>query len=127
MFYIHKGMSPCQSKNIRTDIMEKEKKSYFINVIEAQDGKMHEVFNFNFGGHHDLAKLVDKTEKAGLVGKEKHAMELVLGVRLLHHVLKKYPDSELMSSFAPQLKAFKDAIKETIKSKIGGCSCNCNQ
>lgn len=35
--------------------MDKEKKSYYFNVIEAKDGKMNEVMNFNFGGHHDLA------------------------------------------------------------------------
>lgn len=106
--------------------MEKQKRHYFINVVEANDeGKMCEALNFNFGGHHDLARLVDKTIAAGLVEKDKHAKELVLGVRLLHHVLKKNPDSELFSAFAPQLKAFKDAIKETIHEKTGsGCSCN---
>lgn len=106
--------------------MEKQKRHYFINVVEANDeGKMCEVMSFNFGGHHDLGKLVDKTMAAELVGKDKHAKELVLGVRLLHHVLKKYPDSELFSAFAPQLKAFKDAIKDSIHAKIGGgCGCN---
>lgn len=29
--------------------MDKEKKSYYFNVIEAKDGKMNEVMNFNFG------------------------------------------------------------------------------
>lgn len=109
--------------------MEKQKRHYFINVVEANDEcKMCEAMGFNFGGHHDLAKLVEKTKAAGLVEKDKHAMELVLGVRLLHHVLKKNADNELFSAFAPQLKAFKDAIKDTIHQKVGGgCNCGCNK
>ena len=39
--------------------MDKEKKSYFFNVIEAKDGKMAEVMDFNFGGHHDLAAMAE--------------------------------------------------------------------
>ncbi len=98
--------------------MEKEKKSYFFNVIEANEGKMTEVMNFNFGGHHDLAAMVDKVRQAGIVEKDKHAKELVLGIRLLHHVMKKNPDSELFKAFAPQFKAFKDAFKVKV-----GCNC----
>lgn len=50
-----------------------DKKSYFVNVIESKDNKMSEVMNFNFGGHHDLAAMVDKTREAGLFAKDKHA------------------------------------------------------
>ncbi len=27
-----------------------DKKSYYVNMVEAKDGKMSEVLNFNFGG-----------------------------------------------------------------------------
>ena len=42
--------------------MDKEKKSYHFNITEVQDGKIQEVMNFNFGGHHDLAVMVKKLE-----------------------------------------------------------------
>lgn len=102
--------------------MDKEKKSYYFNVIEAKDGKMGEVMNFNFGGHHDLADMVDKAKASGIFAKDKHAKEFVLGMRLLHHALKKNPDVALFAEFAPQFKAFKDKVR----SQFGcGCSCGC--
>lgn len=100
--------------------MEKEKKSYYINVIEAKDGKMCEVMNFNFGGHHDLAAIVERVKASGVVSEDKYAKQLVLGLRLLHHAIKKNPNSEIFQAFAPQLKAFKDALKEK-----SGCGCDC--
>ena len=69
--------------------MDKEKKSYFFNVIEAKDGKMAEVMDFNFGGHHDLAAMAERVRAAGVFEKDKHAKEFVVAMRLLHHVLKK--------------------------------------
>ena len=88
----------------------KTKRSYHFNVTEVVDNKIQETMSFNFGGHHDLAAMADKVAASGTFSK-KHADELVLGVRLLHHVLKKYPDNELFKAFAPQLKAFKDSLK----------------
>lgn len=100
----------------------KDKKSYHFNVTQVEDGKIKEVMNFNFGGHHDLARLVARTEAAGVVSG-KHAMELVLGVRFLHHVLKKNPDNELFQSFYPALEEFKKALKATVKGDDCGCQC----
>ncbi|MCH5347655.1 MAG: DUF3861 family protein [Muribaculaceae bacterium] len=94
--------------------MDKEKRSYHFNVTEVVDGKIQEVMNFNFGGHHDLAALVEKVVETGEF-KEKHVKELVVGVRLLHHVLKKYPDNQIFMDFAPYFKAFKDKLKEQVK------------
>lgn len=94
---------------------DKVKRSYHINVTEVVDNKIKEVLNFNFGGHHDLAALVEKAVAVGNI-TEKHAKELVLGVRLLHHVLKKYPENELFKNFAPQLHDFKHALKEQAKA-----------
>lgn len=86
------------------------KHSYHFNVTEVVDGKIKEVMDFNFGGHHDLAELVEKAVAVGNI-TEKHAKELVCGVRLLHHVVKKYPENEIFKAFAPALKEFKDALK----------------
>lgn len=94
--------------------MEKTKHSYHFNVTEVVDNKVKEVMNFNFGGHHDLAELVEKAVAVGNI-TEKHAKQLVVGVRLLHHVLKKYPENEIFKEFAPELKAFKDNLKEQVK------------
>ena len=74
------------------------------------DNKVKDVFNFNFGGHHDLAEIVDKAVAVGNI-TEKHAKQLVCGVRLLHHVMKKYPENEAIKAFAPKFKEFKDALK----------------
>ena len=93
----------------------KVKHSYHFNVTEVIDGKIKEVFAFNFGGHHDLAELVEKAVAKGNI-TEKHAKELVCGVRLLHHVLKKYPENPIFKQFAPQLKEFKDALKAETNS-----------
>lgn len=41
-----------------------DKKSYYVNMIEAKDGKIKEVLDFNFGGHHDIAAMVEKTAQA---------------------------------------------------------------
>lgn len=96
-----------------------EKKSYYVNVIESKDGKMAETLNFNFGGHHDLAAMVDNAKASGIFAKDKHAKEFVLGMRFLHHVLKKYPDAELFKTFWPQFEEFKKSVKATL-----GCNCN---
>ena len=88
----------------------KTKHSYHFNVTEVVDNKIKEVFDFNFGGHHDLKEMVEKTIASGTI-TEKHAKELVCGVRLLHHVLKKYPENEVFKAFAPQLKEFKESLK----------------
>lgn len=95
----------------------KEKRSYHFNITEVVDGKIQEVMNFNFGGHHDLAALANHAQaKYGL--EEKHADELVLGMRLLHHVLKKYPDNAEFAEFQSKLNAFKHVLKG------GDCGCN---
>ena len=94
----------------------KEKKSYHFQVAEVIDNKVKDVFNFNFGGHHDLAQMVDKAVAVGNI-TEKHARQLVCGVRLLHHVLKKYPENEAFKAFAPKFKEFKDALKDQANNK----------
>ena len=43
----------------------KEKRSYHFNISEVVDGKIQEVMNFNFGGHHDLAAMVEKISAKG--------------------------------------------------------------
>lgn len=88
----------------------KPKRSYHFQVAEVIDNKVKDVFNFNFGGHHDLAEIVDKAVAVGNI-TEKHARQLVCGVRLLHHVMKKYPNDEAIKAFAPKFKEFKDALK----------------
>ncbi|MCM1223838.1 MAG: DUF3861 family protein [Lachnospiraceae bacterium] len=94
----------------------KEKRSYHFNVTEVVDGKIQEVMSFNFGGHHDLAALAALAQqKQGLT--EKHARELVLGMRLLHHALKKYPDNAQFAAFLAQLDDFKHQLKGA------GCGC----
>ena len=104
--------------------MDKEKKSYYFNVIEAKDGKMSEAFNFNFSGHHDLAAMIDKVKASGVFAKDKHAKEFVVAMRLMHHVLKKNPDVALLADFAPQFKDFKEKVREQFG---GGCGCSCNK
>ena len=93
----------------------KVKHSYHFDVTEVVDGKIKEVFNFNFGGHHDLAEMVQATVAKGNI-TEKHAKQLVVGMRLLHHVLKKYPENEIFKAFFPQFDEFKKAIKESVKN-----------
>lgn len=99
--------------------MEKEKKSYFVNMIEAKDGKMAEVINFNFGGHHDIASMVEKAKELRFA-KDKHTKEFVLAMRFMHHVIKKNSDNPLFAQFAPQFEAF----KQEVRSKLG-CQCGC--
>lgn len=95
----------------------KEKRSYYVNMIEAKDGKMNEVLNFNFGGHHDIAKMVDDIRNAGWFDKDKHAKEFVLAMRFMHHVIKKNPDNALFQEFGPQFESFKAYVKDAIKSE----------
>ncbi|MCH5247503.1 MAG: DUF3861 family protein [Muribaculaceae bacterium] len=95
---------------------EKVKRSYHFNVEEVIDNKVKDAFSFNFGGHHDLAALVEKAVAVGNI-TEKHAKELVVAVRLLHHVMKKYPENEAIKAFAPQFKEFKDALKAQANGK----------
>ncbi|MDE5934679.1 MAG: DUF3861 domain-containing protein [Muribaculaceae bacterium] len=88
----------------------KEKHSYHFHISEVVDGKIQDVMSFNFGGHHDLAELSKlAATKEGL--SEKHARELVVGLRLMHHALKKYPDNKLFADFLSQLNDFKHALK----------------
>ena len=88
----------------------KEKHSYHFNITEVVDGKIQEVMNFNFGGHHDLAKLAAYAEEKENLSP-KHAQQLVLGLRLMHHALKKYPDNAVFANFLNQLNDFKHALK----------------
>ena len=88
----------------------KEKHSYHFQVAEVVENKVKDVFNFNFGGHHDLEEMVEKAVAVGNI-TEKHARQLVCGVRLLHHVLKKYPENEACKAFFPKFDEFKDALK----------------
>ncbi len=97
--------------------MEKEKRSYYVNMIEAKDGKMAEVLNFNFGGHHDIAAMVEKAKGLGFA-KDKHAKEFVLAMRFMHHVIKKNSDNPLFAQFASQFENF----KQEVRSKVG-CGC----
>ena len=99
--------------------MEKEKRSYYVNMVEAKDGKMAEVLNFNFGGHHDIAAMVERAKSLGFA-KDKHAKEFVLAMRFMHHVIKKNSDNALFAEFAPQFEAFKKNVKEQL-----GCGCDC--
>ena len=91
-------------------------------MIEAKDGKMNEVMNFNFGGHHDLAAMVGQVQAAGVFEKEKHAKEFVLAMRLMHHVLKKNSENPLFAQFAPQFEEFKRSVAEKF-----GCGCCCKK
>ena len=100
-----------------------DKKSYYVNVIEAKDGKMGEVMNFNFGGHHDLGDMAEKARQAGWFVKDKHAKEFVLAMRFMHHVMKKNPDAKIFKDFAPQFEAF----KQTVKAQLGCSDCGCNK
>ncbi|MBD5306812.1 MAG: DUF3861 family protein [Bacteroides sp.] len=102
--------------------MEKEKRSYYVNMVEAKDGKMAEVLNFNFGGHHDIAALVEHAKGLGFA-KDKHAKEFVLAMRFMHHVIKKNAENPLFSEFASQFEAF----KQKVKAANGGCGCNCGK
>lgn len=95
----------------------KEKKSYYVNMIESVDGKMKEVLNFNFGGHHDFARMVDVTEKAGWFPKDKYAKEFVLAMRFMHHVIKKNPDNAIFQEFGPQFESFKAYVVQALKSE----------
>lgn len=95
---------------------DKQKRSYHFNVSEVVDGKVKEAYNFNFGGHHDLVELINKTVAVGNI-TEKHAKELVTGLRLLHHVLKKYPENEIFKAFWPHLEDFKHALKAQLKGE----------
>ncbi len=88
----------------------KEKHSYHFHISEVVDGKIHDVMSFNFGGHHDLAAL-SKFAAAKDNISDKHAQELVVGLRLMHHALKKYPDNQLFAGFLAQLNDFKHALK----------------
>ena len=96
-----------------------EKKSYYFNMIEAKDGEMAEVLNFNFGGHHDIADMVEKAKSLGFA-KDKHAKEFVLAMRFMHHVIKKNADNALFAQFAPQFEEFKKSVKSQL-----GCNCDC--
>lgn len=100
--------------------MEKQKKHYYVNMIEAnEEGKMAEVLNFNFGGHHDIAAMVEKAKGLGFA-KDKHAKEFVLAMRFMHHVIKKNAENPLFAEFASQFEAFKQKLKGEV-----GCSCSC--
>jgi len=96
----------------------KDKKSYYLNMVEAKDDKMCEVLNFNFGCHHDIAAMVEKTCESGIFKKDKHCKQFVLALHFLHHVIKKNPDLELFKEFAPQFEAFRMKVKGDM-----GCCC----
>lgn len=100
----------------------KEKRSYHFSVTEVVDGKIQDVMSFNMGGHHDLAALAQRAQQEQNIS-EKHARQLVVGLRLLHHALKKNPDNAEFATFLGQLNDF----KKYLKGGDGNCGCNCNK
>ena len=94
---------------------DKVKRSYHFQVADVINNKVKDDFCFNFGGHHDLAELVEKTVAVGNI-TEKHAKQLVTGVRLLHHVMKKYPENEIFKKYFPVLDEMKRELKEQAKA-----------
>ncbi|MDE6010814.1 MAG: DUF3861 domain-containing protein [Muribaculaceae bacterium] len=97
-----------------------EKRRYYVNMIEANDDrKMAEVLNFNFGGHHDIAAMVERAKSLGFA-KDKHAKEFVLAMRFMHHVIKKNADNALFAEFAGQFEAFKNQVRAQL-----GCEGHC--
>lgn len=98
------------TKYSKTMDEKKEKRSYHFNVTEVVDGKIQEVMNFNFGGHHDLAALAQHARQTQNISG-KHACELVLGMRLLHHVLKKNAENPQFAAFLEKLNDFKHYLK----------------
>ncbi|MCM1310642.1 MAG: DUF3861 family protein [Bacteroides sp.] len=88
----------------------KDKRSYHFHICEVVEGKVQDVMSFNFGGHHDLKALADRAQKDFNMS-EKHADQLVLGMRLLHHALKKYPDNAQFADFLTKLNDFKQYLK----------------
>ncbi len=48
--------------------------------------------------------MVENAKASGIFAKDKHAKEFVIGMRLLHHALKKNADSPLFAEFIPQFK-----------------------
>ena len=88
----------------------KKKHSYHFHITKVEEDKIKDVFGFNFGGHHDLKKMVEDVVAKGEM-TEKHAKELVCGVRLLHHVLKKYPGNQIFQSIMPAFEDFKHALR----------------
>ena len=106
--------------------MEKQKKFYYVNVVEANptdEGKikMAEVMDFNFRGHHNLAAMVENAKALGLK-KDKHAKEFILAMRFMHHVIKKNSDNPLFAEFGSQFEAFKKSVKSQL-----GCGCDCDK
>lgn len=99
----------------------KEKRSYHFNVTEVVEGKIQEVMNFNFGGHHDLAALAKHVQETQGIS-EKHAAQLVLGMRMLHHVLKKNMQNPKYAAFLDKLNDFKHYLRGT----DGSCCCEDN-
>lgn len=89
--------------------INKEKHSYHFNVTEVVDGKIQDVMNFNFGGHHDLLGLSKFVEEKEALSP-KHAKQLAVGLRLMHHALKKYPGNQLFANFLMSLDDFKHSI-----------------
>lgn len=104
----------------------KEKRSYHFNVTEVVDGKIQEVMNFNLGGHHDLAALAKHArEKQGIC--EKHADQLILGMRLLHHALKKNMQNPEFAAFLDKLNEFKHYLKGSDDCCECEDNCDCKE
>ena len=100
----------------------KRKHSYHFHITEVEENKIKDVFGFNFGGHHDLKAMVEDVVAKGTM-TEKHAKELVCGLRLLHHVLKKYPGNPIFQSVMPAFEDFKHALK----NEFCDCGCGCEK
>lgn len=97
------------------NVMENERKRYFVNLIEMTDeGRMTEVMNFNFGGHHDLADMVENAKTLGFT-RDEYAKEFVLAMRFMHHVIKKNSDNPIFAEFATQFEDF----KRMVSSRVG--------
>ena len=96
---------------------DEHRRTYNITVNEVVVGNSAPTFEFDFNTHHDLGKMAKAVAERETMS-EKHSQELVLGMRLLHHVLKKYPDKKAYAALYAAVEAFKAAMKAA-----GVCTC----
>ncbi len=92
----------------------KVKRHYNFNITETVDGKNEDVMDFDLESHHDLNALAKLAEEKENLSKN-NARQLVVGIRLMHHVLKQYPGNSTFAHFLPLLNEFKRALKNNIK------------
>ena len=99
--------------------MKEHRYAVTLTHLETADGEKpgRETLKLEVGNHDDIFRIMDLTEKAGILPPEE-ARAFVLGLKLFADVTMKHRDEPLFAGMKPQLTEIIRSLKSEIKARV---------